>query len=94
MSSHLHTSVAVFRDLQVQPLLAGVQTVNHLLVCQFPRSDREASQVTSEKLCHVQVTTLGRGGSKIMVRLAAHGLLVTCRGHVTSGGSLMDGHAS
>lgn len=53
----LHPSVAILRDLQVQPLFAGVQTVDHFLICQFPRTDCEASQVTSEKLRHVQVTT-------------------------------------
>lgn len=64
MSSYLHPSVAILRDLQVQPLFAGVQTVDHFLICQFPRTDCEASQVTSEKLRHVQVTTLERGGSE------------------------------
>lgn len=90
---YLHASAAVPRDLQVEPLLAGVQTVDHLLVGESAGPDRQASQVTSEKLGHVQVTTFGTGWGKAAVRGAAQSLLLPLPTLCYWGGSAMDGHA-
>lgn len=91
---YLHASAIIFRDLQVQALFAGIQAVNHLLVCQFPRADRQASQITSEKLGHVQVTTFGtREGKGRQLRVQPRASCFVSQGGVTGGGSLMDGHA-
>lgn len=91
---YLHAAAVIFRDLQVQPLFAGIQAVDHLLVCQFPRADRQASQITTEKLGHVQVSTFGTWGGKgrqLRVQPRASGFV--SQGGVTGGGSSMDGHA-
>lgn len=36
---YLHAAAAVFGELQLQPLFAGVQTVDHLLVRELPGTD-------------------------------------------------------
>lgn len=54
---YLYASAHFFRKLYVQPLLAGVQTINYFLVLQFARTNHQTSQVTSEKLGHTKNTT-------------------------------------
>lgn len=59
---YLHPTAGILGELQVQPLLAGVQTVDDILVSQFPRPQCQARQVPVEELCQAQVSTWGGKG--------------------------------
>lgn len=62
MQIYLHTFANTISHLQVQPLLAGVEAINDLLVLQFSRTNHQPCQIASEKLSHVQFTTFKKRG--------------------------------
>lgn len=67
-SPHLDSGSHLFGQLHVQALLAGVQTVDHILVLQLPGADHQPGQVAAEELSHPGIATwlvAGSGGGQI-----------------------------
>lgn len=64
MQIYLHTFANTISHLQIQPLFAGVEAINHLLVLQFTRTDHQPCQTATEKLSHAQFTTFKTRGRK------------------------------
>lgn len=56
-SPHLDSGSHLFGQLHVQTLLAGVQTVDDILVLQLPSADHQAGQVAPEELSHPGIAT-------------------------------------
>lgn len=53
---HLDSWSYLLRQLHVQAFLAGVQTVDHLLVLQLARADHQPRKVPPEKLSHPSIS--------------------------------------
>lgn len=60
---HLDSGSDLLRQLHVQTLLAGVQTVDHILVLQLPSADHQPGQVAPEELSHSGISTWLAAGS-------------------------------
>lgn len=68
MQLYLHAFANAVGHLQIQPLFASVQAIDHFLVLQFTRTDHQTRQIASEKLSHVELATFSKEG-KIFVCL-------------------------
>lgn len=57
VTPHLDSWSYLLRQLHVQALLTGVQTVDHLLILQLARANHQPRQIPAEKLSHSRVST-------------------------------------